>query len=501
MKRTKKFLCLFLALIMAFSVTVTAYAAESDEQTCPLIYIPGFTSSAVYDDVNNKDTLVAFPTTDDILDIVTEAFIPALLVYAINRDTDKLVTSVTDRVNEVFAYWFNESTGEAKEGSGIIPEKLTDVSKTSKLTFSYDWRSDPVKIASELNDYIETVCKLSGCDKVALGCHSLGTTIALAYLTAYGNDRVSGIVFDSPACNGVALIGNILTGKVNLDAETAGFYLKSILGESEYNELISSLIDIFDSAGVMELLILLSDEIIEALAPAVYRETVAPLLGYWPTIWSMLPDNKVEQAKAYIFGDILKGKDHSALISKIDYYNSTVRANREATLRSFNSVGNFAVFSRYIQQTIPLKGSSQLISDTIIDTASSSLGATTAPIGDYFSDEYLKSKNLRYISPDKTVDASTCLFPEQTWFIKDSGHFETGELTTNYYDMFLFAEKELTCDTAKIGRFTYRDLETYTLVTDNTIAQKVEKPTVIKSIYNLAVAFVELIKNLIKNAF
>lgn len=501
MKKAKKILCLILAVIIAFSAVITASAKES-QQTCPLIYIPGFTSSNVYADINDESTLVAFPTTDDIIEIVTEAFIPALLVYAVNRDTDKLVTTVTDRVNEKFAYWFNDITGDAKEGSGIVPQVLTDVSPDSKLTFSYDWRGDPVKIAQELNEYIEAVCRLSGCEKVALGCHSLGTTIALAYLTAYGNDRVCGMVFDSPACNGVAIIGNILTGKVNLDAETTGLFLKGILGESEYKQLLSSLIDVFDSAGVLDLVIRFTDEIIEALAPAVYRETVAPLLGTWPTFWSMLPDDKIEQAEEYIFDTILKGKDTSELERKLDYYNSTVRANREATLRSFDSVANFAVFSRYTQRTVPLRGSSQLISDTIIDTASSSLGAVTAPVGSCFSREYLEGKDMKYISPDKTVDASTCLFPEQTWFIKNSGHFETGGVTMDYYDMFVFAEEELTCDTAEIGRFTYRDDITYKIVEDTSDTLTASQaPTFIKSICNLGLSLIELIKNLIKNHF
>jgi pimeloyl-ACP methyl ester carboxylesterase len=538
MKKAKKLLSLFLVILVVFTCSSIVFAAEETDvdnlisklpdisagnfndiinlpdfpfadgtivnktkQNCPVIFIPGFTSSDVYDDINNPDTLAAFPSTDDILAIVKEAFIPGLINFAVDRDTDKLVVRVTDRVNEMFKYWFNEPTGEAKTGSGIVPEELTYASDKSRLKFSYDWRSDPVKNADELHKYIETACELSGSEQIALGCHSLGSTIALAYLTKYGNNRVSAMVFDSPACNGVALIGNILTGKVNLDADGISYFLKEILGDSEYEVLITSTVDLLKTAGVFKLFTRFADEIIEALAPAVYRETVAPLLGYWPTIWSMLPDSEVENAKAYIFGDILKGKDHSALISKIDNYNNTVRANRVKTLRSFDAQGKFAILSRYFSQTIPLKGSADLLGDTIIDTRSTSLGATTAPIGSYFSDEYLKGKDMKYISPDKTVDASTCLFPEQTWFIRGSGHFETGGVTEDYYDMFFFAEKELTCDTAELGRFTYRDPDTYTLVEDTAVPESAESITFLRSIYNFALALAETVKCFIKNIF
>lgn len=499
MKKTKGVISIFLVVLMLFSSANMVFAVKETKQTCPVIFIPGFSSSEIYADVNDESTLVSFPGTDSILTLVKETLLPALVTYSLDRDTDKFAHKLTDGINEMFRYWFNESTGETKKGSGVIEPILTDISTDSRLIFGYDWRGDPLKIAESLNSYIENVCKLSGSEKVALGCHSLGSTVALAYLTKYGNERISGIVFDSPACNGVALIGNVLTGKVNLDADSMGYFLKNILGQSEYEKLISAVIDIFEVAGVFELFSLFADELIELLAPIIYKETVAPLVGCWLTIWSMLPDSDVEEAKSFIFDEMMKDTDTSVIEAKIDLYNSTVRAKRTETLKNFNDVGNFAIFSRYANETIPLTGSAQNRGDLIIETAATSFGATTAYLGDYFSDEYIDGKDMDLISPDRTVDASTCLFPEQTWFIKNSGHFETGGLTEKYYDMFLFAEDELTCDTAEIGRFTICDKTEFTLEKDTTSPQRLEKPSALKSIYNLISALLETIQTLIKN--
>lgn len=495
----KKVLSLILAALIIFSCISTAFASDEAEQTCPVIHIPGFIASDIYADITDESTLISFPGTEDVLAVVTEAFIPGLIGYSFNRDTDKFVKGVTDRINLMFADWFNDSCGDAKAGSGIIPQDLTDVTATSELTFSYDWRSDPLKIANELHKYIETVCALSGSDKVALSCHSLGSVIALTYLTKHGNDRVSGMVFDSPACNGVALIGDILSGNVNLSADGIANFLKTLLGESEYKALVASIVDILKAAGVFELFCCFADEIIEALAPAVYRETLAPLLGSWLTFWAMVPASQVDDAQSFIFGDILKNNDTAVLQSKINRYNTEIRANISTTLKSFDAVGNFAVLSRYATKTIPLKNSAHLMGDVIIETQSTSLGATTAPIGDYFSDEYLSGKDPAYISPDKTVDASTCLFPEKTWFIKDSGHFETGGLTAEYYNMFLFAKEELTCSTAEIGRFTRLDKVSYTLVEDTTVPARNESTTLIMSIYNFVAVAITTLKTLIEN--
>ena len=243
MKNLKKITAFVLSILIALSAVSFVTSAKKTEQTCPLIFIPGFSSSNVYSDVTDTDTLITFPDVNTILTAVADTLVPALAVYLVDKDADRLTGKVTKRINEMFAPWFNELSGDAPEGSGIIPEKLTDVSATSRLTFGYDWRADPVEIADRLNEYIEDVCELSGCDKVALGCHSLGSAIALSYLTKYGSDRVSAMVFDSPACNGVALIGNIFTGKVNLDAEGLAYFFKTVIYVSLYFKFIYFFVD------------------------------------------------------------------------------------------------------------------------------------------------------------------------------------------------------------------------------------------------------------------
>ena len=54
------------------------------------------------------------------------------------------------------------------------------------------------------------------------------------------------------------------------------------------------------------------------------------------------------------------------------------------------------------------------------------LGATGSKVAGTLSRSYInaqKAKGLeKYISPDKQVDASTCLLPERTWFVKNLHH-------------------------------------------------------------------------------
>ncbi|MBR5437408.1 MAG: hypothetical protein IKV21_00675 [Clostridia bacterium] len=499
MKNAKKLLSILLAVLMIFSVSSIAFAAEASEPDCPVIHIPGFYSADIYADVENPETLIALPTTEEILELVKTTVVPALAVFSVSRDTDALATDICAGINVMFEDWFNESTGEAKEGSGIIFSAPTVAAKDSKYTFRYDWRSDPVIIAQNLSDYIDAVISLSDSETVALSCHSLGSSIALAYLTEFGNEKIDSIIFDSPACSGVAVVGNLLTGEVTLDGKAVATFLKTVLGESEYESLLASVLDIFEMAEIPELFTLFVDEIIEILAPAVYKKTLAPLFGYWPTIWSMVPDAKLDQAKAYIFDEILKDEDLSVLKEKIEAYDA-VREKREETLTAFDEKGTFAILSRYGSTAFPLNGSSDLVGDSVIETCSSSLGATTAPLGNYFSDAYLEGKDMDYISPDRTIDASTCLFPEKTWFIKNSGHFET-HYTDDYYDFFLFAEEELTCNKTEFGRFCTFETENYTLVKDTSEPQKAENSSPLTRLFTFLAALFEHIGALLKKLF
>lgn len=501
MKTSKKLLSLFLSLLLLLSVSYSAFAVEEPERDCPVIHVPGFNSSDVYADVDDPDSLLSFPNADVITAFVSTKLLPALIAFCAERDIDKLSTTVSSDINVLFADWFNELTGDAPENSGVIFNETPDnVTKKSKLIFRYDWRCDPVEIAKSLKTYIDNAIAVSGCEKVALSAHSFGSNIILAYLQKYGNSKISSVIFDSPACDGVTVAGNLLSGKVTLDSEAIAYFLKTALGENEYENLLSSIIDIFDMAGVPELTTLFLDEIIEALSPGVYKETFAPLFGCWPALWAMVPDSQLDEAKAYILDGILKDEDTTELEAKIDSYTSCVRKNKTSILKELDNTANLTILSRYGAPAFPLTDAADLLGDNVIETKSSSLGATTAPVGDYFSDSELEGIDIKYISPDRTVNASTCMFPEKTWFINNSGHFET-ELTEPYYDYFLFAEEELTCDKTDFGRFCTFDKETLELVQDTSEPEKAEKISPFRRLINFLLALFERIRDLFGKIF
>lgn len=456
MKKTKKYISFLLAVIMAFSLSVPAFAAEGTA-TCPVINIRGIDSSPVYADRNDTSTLIGVPSVERIEEIFKDDIVPALVVYSATQDEDVLVEEISAVLNEEFKDWFNNSDGTAKDNSGTIMKYPATVSNDSNLTFEYDWRGDPVVIAAELKAFIDYVTEKSGCEKVAVACHSLGSVILVSYFSLFGDDKVASVVFDTPALMGLKSLGDMFSGKLDFDGEALTYFLKGMLGEAEYAELIASLADIFELADIPEMFSVFFDSILDEIGPVIYKETLIPLFGCWLTIWSMVPDEQIDESMDYVFNNLCKDEDYSVLKAKIELYNSTVRKNKKTTLLDFDKSGKVAVISRYGLAAMPVSDSWSLLSDTVIETRSSSLGATTAKAGDYFSDEYLEDKDMKYISPDKTVDASTCLFPEKTWFIKNAQHSET--VTKELYNTFLFSSEELTADTSELSRFSYYDKE------------------------------------------
>ncbi len=496
--KTKKALSLILAILMIFSLAVPSLAAA--EQDCPIIYIPGIASSKIYADRDDPESVVTVPDNQQLIDFVTKDLLPAAITYAADKDEEKLAKAICTPVNEMLSGWFNNPDGSSVGNSGAVQRIPEVIGKSSTVVFDYDWRGDPLTVADELDAFIDAVCEKSGCEKVAVAAHSLGSIVLVSYLSKYGNDKIRSTVLDSSVVYGVSYVGEFLSGRMSIDTSAFMNYLRSTLTSSEYNELVGSCLDIAEIAGMTDAIIGMLDEAFDAISPVLIKDTLVPVFGSWLTIWAMVPDDKLAHAMDYVFNVNYKGEDMSGLRGKIEAYNAIVRQSKTETLLGLDEAVNLAVISRYGYCSLPLTDEWRILGDTVVDTAYTSLGAVTAEYNDYFSDEYLQGKNPEYISPDRTVDASGCLFSEKTWFIKNLTHSETGVLK-GIYPYFLFAEKELTCDTSELERFSYYDRDNNLIKEDTTAPSKPEKVSTLAKFFNFLRIVLTKIAEFFRNMF
>ncbi len=441
-------MCVILTACIFFPLTAHGYS-----QSCPFIYIHGFMGKDLYSDKNDKDSEPVWPpSTDKILDLV-KAHIGDLLLFLVTKDYDRLGDAILDPVNDLLSSANLSKDGEVTDSSGayMVYPPADSIKADSCLDFNYDWRVDPIQSAQELNDFINYVTENSGCDKVAIECHSFGGIIVNTYTKLYGSDKLRSICYNTTAIYGETYTGEMMSGEIVFEGEAIVEFFKKMLGGNEYEKLLTGLIDILAGAGIDNDLAELANNIVEHLGERAIRDILMPMFGGWLSIWAMVPDKYVDSAKDFVFGKVYKddGIDRSKLIEKIDRYNTEIRPYKTETLEKQNKEISIYVFSRYGFPSVPLTPSWKKMSDAVVDTESSSFGATCAEFGSTVDEKLDASADNSYLNPDNTIYAGTCMFKDQTWFFRNMPHADMCGDMDEIVKALLYSDGQATVKTFK----------------------------------------------------
>ena len=419
--------------------------------SCPCIYIHGFLGKDIIADRNDPSSETVFPPdSEKIKETVTEC-VPALLRFLVDRNYKKLKETIVPPVYELLSPSFLDESGEASDGSGVYFQypDAAFIGRSSKLSFAYDWRLDPVDIAAQLNDFINYVLAASGASQVCIECHSFGGTVTEAYSTIYGLDKIKSVCYNTSAVFGETYTGEMMSGNFYIDPDAITTYVKGMLKGNENEETIANLLDFLNAVGVTDDLSHILNRVIEKIGYDLIKEVLLPMFGCWPSVWAMIPDKYAESAYDNMVNKMFAadGKDHSKLISKIDRFNSEIRPYKEEVLRRQNEVSNVYVISRYGFTAVPLTKEWRIMTDSVVDSALSSFGGTFADYGEKLGPDILNNPDAKEsINPDGTVYSGTCLFPEQTWFIRDLQHSLHPDGLSDLIAILLSSDEQLTVD-------------------------------------------------------
>ena len=495
MKRTiKKSLSLLLVLIMVMSLAVPAFAKPTEWisqslSDIPVIRISGDGEKLVDENGNKvfhyKDFASILGDDDEeeeedsaLLTSIANILIPFLVDGLLNDNWDPYYKNLQAEISELFENSLLDKNGNAQFGTGLRQERIDKMNRTrhndqawrnpdrtikyyvhDRYWFYYDWRLDPIETAAELKSFIDDILDSTGCDEVGIVASCLGTNVVTAYLAAYPEHAagsIRGIAYDGSVVGGAEMLSEAISGKFNVDAAAINRTLKdcAAIGMFDIDGFINTTIEMLDRTGVLDSVIGKTKEwIYYKLVEGVTSALALSTFYTWPNYWACVSPEDYETAKNYVFGPegSEKRTEYAGLIAKLDNYDTVVRQRIPEILTNAVSSGvNFGVISKYGFQTLPICETNYLVSDQFASVGRSSFGATTGTIYTDLSDDYIASRVEkgfgRYISPDKQIDASTCLFPNQTWFIKGSSHSNWSDWELRHLYDIASSKEQLTID-------------------------------------------------------
>ncbi len=436
MKQKKNFLkrtaCIILAcLLLIPSPASTCFAAQGSKY--PTIYIPGRNEDTLVDDVtaeNPQNIKVNFSVN------VSE-FAGKLAPLIISEQWDKYSKTLNDLVAPMFEDVTLDNNGNVKDRSGVVfpidtttVKKLTFADYTYRLDtykFQYDYRLDPYENARILDEYVRCVMEVTGAEKVNILGRCEGSNIALAYLEEYGDPSfINHILFVWPSVYGLCGITAFFTGEISVDMNALEAYLNSEKSEDSLDDITASMVEVMNAMNALTPTANLFNKIYAKVEKQLMPDLVLNTYGTMPAFWAMIAPDKYEQAKEYVFAG--REDEYAGLIAKIDNYHNKAGSRVDEILKSYTDAGTmFSCVAKYGYMITPLcTDYMNAQTDGLSTLADSSLGATVADFGctldQGYIDEAIAKGNESYISPDKNIDASTCLYPDSTWFVKNCKH-------------------------------------------------------------------------------
>ena len=405
------------------------------------------------------------PETSAIVRTVAQLIVPVISL-CITGNYDSFAASLSKALNELMKDAACDDNGDPLNENVDVKFRVDPAAEHGygyDNRFNYDWREDVFDIAAELKDYIEETKAVTGHSKVVVKAESMGGAVVMTYLKVYGSDSVETVIMQSSAFNGINLVGGLFTGDLNIKTKSVMNYIGNFIEGNDtmtvFYRCLFNLLCGFILSPVCNAV----DRVFTEGKEVLYEDCLRDLFGNLTGIWTFVPNEYYEQAKDYMLDE----DENAELIKKLDAYHYGVMDSTEEILDEAMADGmKLAIISNYGKAAVPVLTDDGYQSDFLIDTARTSLGATCADYGETLGEGYVQ-KNAdghNHISCDNVIDASTCIYPEYTWFVKDMMHtwYSIG------YDHFTWwlaqsAVQPTVNDTEEYPQFLLNNQETKTL--------------------------------------
>ena len=484
-KCLKRITAAALCLIIAVTICLPGFA---DEEKTAYIIVSGMNTFPLYDENENR----VWPlSTGTIVKLVAD-ILPDVMSYFVTKDARKLadrILPVAYRVFEPIACAENGDskyplhtltfdgrlgdraelfTSMEKDEEGVVHAAIDRFGLDNTYFFNYDWRIDPLCHADNLDKFIKDVKALGGYDRISLLCFSMGGTIVSSYLHKYGSGEIDTVEFCSTAFEGSSIVGELFRGKLEVDIEALIDRVASLVRNDTLKQIFDYLNAGLTENGFNGNVTDFANNLISEIGGRVFDELLIPVFGYMPGIWALTPYDYFEECKDYI----LKNNNNADLLARIEEYHNSVQGNLSDTLHSALGDTNVYITAQYNMRGVPVAEEiTKSNNDFLIDCRYASGGATVSLLHETLGEGYTQKlySDIDYLSPDGQIDASTCILPDKTWFIRDMAHVDYpygGDAAEFVLDL-ASSEEQQTVFTSKWSQFMKYDYSEKTLTPVN----------------------------------
>lgn len=461
----KKALSFILAIILAFSCAAPAMAVAGQVENIPIIILRGDGTQIYVPDENASDgyrniwgDALSNIEGGAVGESVANVLLPFLTEGLLFDKWDNYYEAFYEEIAPIFEELRLDGNAQPRYNSGIHPESIESNETSTKrdtaknqggryyandYQYVYDWRLDPEDMIDDFHQYILDVMEITGKNKVALCGTCFGGAYMLAYLNKYGTQgHIKNVFFNVTVGNSTALLTDAFCGDIEIDAKAierfgyqnteldsnsfAGFFASTPL----MNEIIFSSYDLLAQVGVIDKLGLTFDELYERIYEGLVPRLAIAMFATFPSYWSLVEPERFEQARDFVFKAAGAGfeEEYAGLIEKINNNYKNVTSRKEEIIKACQDAGvHFGALAKYGTQMYPFVESQDQISDELVDLKHASFGATVADnVYSTFDDAYIAiaeaNGTAKYISPDRQIDASTSLFKDSLWILKNGYH-------------------------------------------------------------------------------
>ena len=461
----KKFLAVFMAVLMLLSSVVIATASDEgcDCEYCPSIVIPGlFQSKVRYLDENGNEMLDAdgkpyaapffMTSTDEIVkDALANALLPLAGLLLTQKDIDqRCAQAIADVLgNALLGNIALDEYGRVKKN--IQADRyttslanLTEEQRTYALDqipldlyaetagmdhlyfFSYHSTGNMLDNVQELYELIQIAKAETGHDKVNLVPISQGGSLENALMQYYIDnnlafeDDVNRVCYVVPAADGAAVLGDVYRYGLLDDAEALyGYMFPSLLGkDQEYLAYIINLIlRIFPNADLNNI-----------LDTAVYT-LIEDYLEYSTMLWALIPSYDYIACRDMYLSD----PEDAYVREQTDwYYNAQVNSRTNILALKDKGVEFFDIVDYNFTMYQIVDCWDDVNADGIIHLDSESFGAESVAVDVSLPEDYVQvntyctdPENHNHIDEARLVDASKGILCETTFYFKGQDHEKT----------------------------------------------------------------------------